>query len=91
MLSHHAWNWVCQLYQEILISSQGWLNPNITASADGEVVLEWRQGAKRLTIYIGNQSAEYVKSWGPDMTTEMADGSADSTRVRLSLWKWFMG
>lgn len=85
-----AWNWIRLFYQEILTSSQDWLNPGVTASADGEVVLEWRQGIKRLTIYVGNQSVEYVKSWGPDITTEMADGSADSTRVRLSLWKWFM-
>jgi hypothetical protein len=59
-----------------------------SASGDGEVGLAWEHGIKWLTMYIGNQSAEYVKSWGPDMETEMEDGNANTPHMRLLLWKW---
>lgn len=85
-----AGKWIGLFYQEILMSGQDWLNPNVTASADGEVVFEWRQGTKRLTIFIGNQSVEYVQSWGADMNNEMADGSVSTASIRCSLWKWLM-
>ena len=68
-----------------------WLEPNVTANAEGEVVFEWRHGIKNLTIEIGNQSAMYVKDWGADINTEMEDGQADSPTVRQALWKWLMG
>ena len=62
----------------------------MTASAEGEVVLEWWYGDKGLTIYIDNQSAVYLKDWGADINTEMEDGYANSPSIRLALWKWLM-
>ncbi len=86
----YADHWIELFYQEMMDARQDWLEPNVTASADGEVVLEWRHGIKALTIYIGNQSAEYVKDWGADINTEMENGYANSPKLRLTLWKWLM-
>lgn len=86
----YADHWIELFYQEVLASNQDWLEPNVTASAQGEVVFEWRLGKKGLTIYIGNQSAEYLKDWGADINTEMEDGSVNSPDLRISLWKWLM-
>jgi len=86
----YARNWIRWFYQEVSILNQDWLNPHVTASAEGEVVFEWRQGVKRLTIYVGNQGAEYVKSWGPDINTQMEDGHANTASIRRSLWMWLM-
>jgi len=86
----YADHWIELLYQEVMNSGQEWVVPNVTANAEGEVVFEWRHGAKRLTIYIGNQSAEFVKVWGLDINTDMDDGYADSPSKRTSLWKWLM-
>ncbi len=87
----YAHHWMSLLYLEVTSSGQKWLDPNVTASGEGEVVFEWWQGSKKLTIYIGNQSAEYVKVWGPDINTDMEDGLADSLDMRGLLWKWLIG
>ncbi len=87
----YASHWIELFYREIVDLRLDWLKPNVTASAEGEVVFEWRHGVKTLTIYIGNQSIEYVKAWGADINTEMEDGLANSPIVCRALWKWLMG
>ncbi len=84
----YADHWIELLYQEIVGSGQMWIEPNVTASAEGEVVFEWRQGEKHLTVYVGNEIVEYVKDWGADINTEMEDGYIDSPIIRHYLWKW---
>jgi len=79
-----------QLFLEVVDLGQKWMKPNVTASADGEVVFEWWNGTKKLTIYIRDQSAEYVKVWGADIDTEMSDGNADLSSIRQSLWRWLI-
>jgi hypothetical protein len=86
----YADHWIELFYQEVIESGQNWMKPNVTASAEGEVVLEWWHGDKGLTIYIGNQSAAYLKDWGADINTEMEDGYANSPDIRRALWKWLM-
>jgi hypothetical protein len=86
----YAHRWISLLYREVASLEKKWLEPNITASGEGEVVFEWWQRSKKLTIYIGNRSAEYVKVWGPDINTDMEDGQADSPDMRRLLWKWLM-
>jgi len=86
----YAEHWIALFYQELIESGQNWIKPNVTASAEGEVVLEWWYGDKGLTIYIDNQSAVYLKDWGADINTEMEDGYANSPSIRLALWKWLM-
>lgn len=86
----YAAHWIELFYLEIMDLHLDWLEPNVTASAEGEVVFEWRHGINRLTIYIGNQSAEYVKDWGADINAEMEDGYANSPSIRRALWKWLM-
>ena len=84
----YADHWIELFYQEVIGSGQIWIEPNVTASAEGEVVFEWRQGEKNLTVYIGNEIVAYVKDWGADIDTEMEDGYINSPSIRRSLWKW---
>lgn len=86
----YAEHWIELFYLEIMNLRLDWLEPNVTASAEGEVVFEWRHGINRLTVYLGNQRAEYVKDWGADINTEMEDGYANSPGIRKALWKWLM-
>jgi hypothetical protein len=86
----YASHWIELFYRDIVSSGQEWIDPNVTASAEGEVVFEWRHGIKNLTIYIGNQSAQYVIDWGADINTEMEDGYANSPGIRQRLWRWLM-
>jgi hypothetical protein len=56
------------------ITGLRWCEPHVTASPDGEPVFEWWYGARKLTIYFQERSADYVKVWGPNVHSDMEDG-----------------
>lgn len=51
-------------------------SPHMTCNRTGrgEVVLEWWNGERKLTVYIESEGMHYVKSWGADINTDMQDG-----------------
>lgn len=63
-----------------------WLNPNVTMSPEGNIVLEWWYGPKTLTIYVAAANSSFVLAWGPNMHSEMEDGKLDSYEVASRLW-----
>lgn len=65
-----------------------WIKPNVIADANGDVVFEWWYGKKKLTVYIGDESAEYVQVWGTDVESEMSDGDAEPVSKCRALWLW---
>ena len=69
--------WMRALYNDTSDLGLSWIEPNVTASADGEVVFEWWAGGKKLTVYVGDGSAEYVQVWAAAVAQEMAEGSAE--------------
>ncbi len=87
----NADSWVEQLFLEVMDLDRDWIKTNVLATAEGDEVFRWRVGTKKLTIYIGDQSAEYLKVWGPDVNDDMDDGSADLTTTRKALWEWLIG
>lgn len=52
----------------------GWQAPHISASEDGEIVFEWWNGSRKVTIYVGDEQSSFLKSWGPHVVDEMSDG-----------------
>ncbi|WP_283745865.1 hypothetical protein [Sideroxydans sp. CL21] len=74
-----------QLYSIATQLNIDWNAPNVTASSLGEVVLEWWNHEKKLTLYVDNEQAQYVKVWGDDIDTEMADGPLDETAIAPTL------
>ncbi len=87
----YADQWIIQMFLEAVALDRIWIEPNVTASEEGEVVFEWWHGSKKLTVYIGNQSAEYLKVWGTDINSAMADGDANPISTCRSLWEWLTG
>lgn len=76
------------LVEEAYIAvSHIWSNPNVTASPHGEVVLEWWNKEKKLTIYVSENQSDYVKVWGPDIDKEMDDGVLSDNQI-ASLLVW---
>ena len=65
----------------------GWQSPYISASEDGEIVIEWWNGVRKLTIYVGAEKSTFLKSWGPHIVEEMEDGVLAQT-WEPSLWVW---
>jgi hypothetical protein len=87
----HAQNWISRFFLVVAELGRFWIKPNVIADADGEVVLEWWHGHKKLTVYIGDDSAEYVKVWGADIHSEMQDGDAEPIGMCRSLCLWLTG
>jgi hypothetical protein len=83
-----ALSWIEDLYEDILTTDRGWIAPHVVADAHGNVVLEWWEGQKKLTIYVSPESAEYVKVWGPDIFSDMEDGEVEGAEDRRALWRW---
>lgn len=85
----HAFLWIKDLYKdtlETLTTDNGWIAPHVVAH--GNVVFEWWEGHKKLTVYISPKAVEYVKVWGPDMFSDMEDGDVEGAEDRRALWRW---
>jgi len=66
----------------------GWQTPHITSSEQGEIVCEWWRKAKKLTIYFGDEGAEFIKVWGTDIEQEMESGDLVSEWDIVAVWRW---
>ena len=74
-----------QLYSTATQLNLYWNAPNVTASLLGEVVLEWWNHEKKLTLYVDEEKTEYVKVWGDDIDAEMDDGILLDTTIAPTL------
>lgn len=83
-----AQKWLEQLRTIATENQLWWHEPLVNISVDAEVVFEWWCEHKKLTVYILEDTAEYIKVWGPDIDNEMQDGLAKSSAELTSLWKW---
>ncbi|MGH2516961.1 MAG: hypothetical protein ACRDHP_15015 [Ktedonobacterales bacterium] len=84
----YAKQWICQMFIAATDVARTWIDPNLTGGSEGEVVFEWWSGKKKLTIYVTADSVEYVRVWGLNIDTEMADGSAVPFGTCQALWLW---
>lgn len=65
-----------------------WMQPNITADSDGEIVFEWWKNDKKLTVYVSGNEMAYIKVPSPEID-EMEDGVLNFSLEELrSLWEW---
>ena len=86
----HAENWIVRLFLEVADVGLTWIQPNVIADANGDVVFEWWHGKKKLTVYIEDESAEYVQVWGTNIHSEMLNGDAEPISTCRSLWLWLV-
>jgi hypothetical protein len=85
----HARSWITGLFQTV--ASLGWIKPNVTGGPDGGVVFEWWYGKRKLTVYVEEQSIEYVQVWGTDVDAKITDGAIESMSDSRDLWMWLIG
>jgi len=86
----HAENWIMRLFLEVAGGGLTWVQPNVIAGAHGDVVCEWWNGKKKLTVYIEDENAEYVQVWGTNIHSEMSNGDAEPISTCRSLWLWLL-
>lgn len=65
----------------------GWFLPHASANEDGEVLLEWWKGEKKLTLFVKPDAIDYLRTWGASIEHEMEDGELSSD-VFPTLWAW---
>lgn len=78
---------ISSFYTEAIQRRTGWVNPFVGLSERGDVVFEWWNDQKKLSLYVGPDTTDYVSSWGPHIEEQMDAGAADSSRFG-DLWTW---
>jgi hypothetical protein len=86
-----ACRWITRLFTEARQANTRWFAPHVVANPVGNIVFEWRNDIRLLTVYVTPQATEFVQAWGTNMDTEMRDGEADSAATRQELWSWLIG
>lgn len=84
----NAFGWIKRLYGDLLATGERWLGPLVGADAHGNVVFEWWEDHKKLTVYVRPETVEYIKVWGPDIFSDMEDGEVERAEDHQALWHW---
>jgi hypothetical protein len=82
--------WITDLYNHIALLKLQWITPNVTSSADGEVVFGWSYDQRRLTVYVHEQEIDYLQVWSNDTKAKMTDGYIESINDAQQLWQWLL-
>lgn len=67
-----------------------WNDPLLNIGIENEIVLEWWNNSKKLTIYVDEDSIDVLKVWGADIDNEMEDDSINLKQDLTSLWEWIV-
>lgn len=86
----HALEWLPDFRRAVGSGGNIWLPPHVTASPEGEVVFEWWNSGKCLTVYIEPDSVYHVRVWGDSFQDDMADGELARGEWN-SVWRWLQG
>jgi hypothetical protein len=82
--------WIEQMYEDALALGEEWHSPHVAADEDGDVMFEWWNEDKALTVYVSENDVRYIKGWGLNIETEMEDGEATTPERRRMLWTWLL-
>lgn len=73
--------------QEAALTSYPWTSPHVSVS-ENEVILEWWKDDLKLSLYISEQSIEFIRVWGTNIDSEMDSGALWRDSNFASLWQW---
>jgi hypothetical protein len=82
--------WLPLMHLEAQQVSPQWLSPHVSASEEGDVVLEWQCGPRSLTVYISPDGADVIQDSGMGGPDAMGDGEANTPAERKALWRWLL-
>lgn len=88
----HADEWLVRMEKVIVDANLSFTAPYRIESEDmQEINFEWRAlqsvDSKHLTVYIDEEGASYVRSWG-GAHGPICDGHAEYNDTFLLLWQW---
>ena len=67
-----------------------WRRPIASANVRQEATVEWHNGARQVRLYFDADGAQYLKSWGKNVNTEMEDGELTKDGL-VALLRWLRG
>jgi hypothetical protein len=85
-----TWKWIEALSEFITANQLTWLSPLVNFSLSDEIVLEWWNSKRKLTIYIEADRTDYIQVWGTSIDNEMTDGDASESSTIEYLWRWLL-
>ncbi len=95
----HALRWLEAQWRQCQTEGTRWYAPNVTASAEGEVVFEWWAHDRTLSLYFTEdaddrskgRTAEYLKFGrrGGGLADLREQGTADTAEAAAALMLWF--
>lgn len=62
--------------------------PLISYSAHNEIIFEWWNKDRRLTLYIDDTEITFVESWGSNIVDDMTDGVIATAEDLNDAWRW---
>ncbi len=87
-----AIRWEMKLFKTAASDGVSLPTPHVSASAQGEVVLEWWRGERKITVYIApDGDVEYIRIWGADIENDMTNSTANTGVEGLQLMRWLQG
>ena len=81
-------DWIENLYLEIKSRSEVWITPHLTVQDGGDIVFEWWNSKKSLTVYVSADEVWFLQSAGA--RSDQTDGDANTLEARRSIWQWLM-
>jgi hypothetical protein len=86
----YALSWIELMFGDVLSASMSWKEPHVAADEEGNVLFEWWNDDKMLSIYVSEKDVSYVSAWGADIINEMEDGMIETFSDCIKVWKWLM-
>ena len=87
----NAWRWIKGMRVCATLTRNRWVEPHTVADTNGNIVFEWSEQGRTLSIYVSPQTVEYLKVEGPNIFDDMEDGEVTTPGVAQDLWRWLMG
>jgi hypothetical protein len=86
---HNAREVMALLQASALARNLPWVEPHIGANERGQIVLEWWQGDRTLTLFVRSPNqVDYLRAWGVDISKEMEDGGVSQVSEFIALSHW---
>lgn len=82
----HAESWAENFYEELADYEYRWKTPHITVQDGEDVVFEWWNGRKSLTVYFSPDESWFLQSAGAG--SEFGEGNPDEREERFGMWRW---
>ena len=85
----HAREAMALLQASAMARDLPWSDPHIGVNERGQVILEWWQGDRALTLFVrSSNQVDYLKAWGANIQNEMEDGAVSQIADFIALSHW---